>query len=214
MVAVVEDESDVASREDGSRVGQARMVAGVVYSENPRTYTFVHVAPKGWRDTREWFARYSRGLSLIAGEGVVRMYIVTDTVAVPAHEVWFEFDHAPGPGGQHVNKTATRATLCFHLEASPVFSPAEKRRLATFFGRRIGADGVLRLVAAGERSQSANRRAAEERFVFLVAEGIKPRTPRIATRPTRASQERRRQEKRRVAQRKSARKTPQPDDDE
>jgi len=142
------------------------------------------------------------------------MYIVTDTVAVPAHEVWFEFDHAPGPGGQHVNKTATRATLCFHLDASSAFSPTEKRRLTAFFGRRVGADGVLRLVAANERSQSANRRAAEERFIALVAEGIRPRTPRVATRPTRASQERRREAKRRTAQRKSARKTPQPDDDE
>lgn len=136
------------------------------------------------------------------------MYVVHAAVVIPAHEVWFEFSHAAGPGGQNVNKVATRATLCFAVDASGVLDPFQKRRIRLALAARIGRDGVLRVACGTERAQSLNRVRAGERFCALLRLALAPRVPRVATRPSRASVTRRRDAKRRIAQRKRARQKP------
>lgn len=112
-------------------------------------------------------------------------------LSIPRHEIWFEFSHSSGPGGQNVNKVATAATLCFHPGTSSILTPYQKDVIQRKLARRINADGVLRIAAEDERSQSGNRRLATERFCQLLAEALRPRKKRTPTRPTRGSIERR-----------------------
>lgn len=122
-------------------------------------------------------------------------------------EPWFEFraDRAAGPGGQHVNKVSTRITLLFDFEHCPRFTPPQRDWIRTFCASRLSADGRVRVVAQRERSQSANREAATQRLLQIIAEALHRPMPRIATRPTAGARRRRLSEKRRNSQRKDER---------
>ena len=107
------------------------------------------------------------------------------------------------PGGQHRNRSHTRVELRLPL-ALMGLTPAELERVRTVLRHRVVDDALV--VRAGERrSQHQNRIAAEERMVQLV-DGALHRDPRrVATRPTRGSQERRLEDKQRQARRKRER---------
>jgi ribosome-associated protein len=115
------------------------------------------------------------------------------------------FDTAGGPGGQHVNKTSTRATVLFDIQSCALLSDAQKRRIVARLKSRVSRDGELRVVSQKERSQSANRQAAEARLLELVRDVLTPVRPRKPTRPTAGSVRRRLAEKRRRSERKSER---------
>src|SRR4051812_32925429 len=104
-------------------------------------------------------------------------------------EVAFRFSRSSGPGGQHAQKTSTRAEALFDVEASVALSPAEKRRVL----ERLGP--VVRAVAQDERSQLRNRELATDRIVAQLREANRVRRARQATKPTPASKERRAGEK-------------------
>ncbi len=133
---------------------------------------------------------------------------------IPEREVWFEFSHAGGPGGQNVNKVATAATLNFHVASAGTLSERQKSVVASRLANRINADGVLRVTASDGRTQGANRAAAAQRFCELLAEVLKPVKKRRPTRPTHASVERRLADKRFRAARKSGRGRTEPPGDE
>ena len=112
------------------------------------------------------------------------MYRVTDQIIVPGHEVWFEFSHSTGPGGQNVNKVATRVTLCFSPDKSAVLTDGQKAWAGERLASRIGADKVLRVSCDEMRGQAANRSRAIERFCELLREAIAPPVERkVVTEP-------------------------------
>lgn len=125
---------------------------------------------------------------------------------IPRNEVWYEFSHASGPGGQNVNKVATAVSLCFHPSSSMVLTQLQKDAIHRKLAGRINVDGVLRITADDGRSQSANRRLVAGRFCALLADALRPVKRRTATRPTRGSIERRLLDKRFRAAKKSNRK--------
>lgn len=137
--------------------------------------------------------------------GETNGYEIRPGLWIPEREVWFEFSHAGGPGGQNVNKVATAATLNFHVASAGTLSEWQKGVVAARLANRINADGVLRVTASDGRTQGANRTAAAGRFRALLADALRPVKRRRATRPTRASVERRLGEKRVRAARKSGR---------
>jgi ribosome-associated protein len=136
-----------------------------------------------------------------------RVWIARDLTLDPA-EIEESFVRAAGPGGQHVNKTSTAVQLRFDVRRSPSLPHDVRARLERLAGRRLTRDGVLVLVAQGERSQKRNREEALARLVALVRAAARPPTPRTKTRPTKGSKERRLAGKKRQGALKSLRRTP------
>ena len=133
--------------------------------------------------------------------------VVTSSVKIPRHELVVRFSTSGGPGGQHANKTATRAELTFDVEASGAFTDAQRDRVRSKLGP------VIRVVADDERSQLRNRALAEERLVERLRGALHVDRPRRSTRPTRGSQQRRIDGKKQRGETKRARQRPSIDDD-
>jgi ribosome-associated protein len=110
---------------------------------------------------------------------------------IPDAELRFEFSRSGGPGGQYVNKVATKAALRFDLNASTVLSDEQKAVLRERLASRITAAGELLLTCSEHRTQPENKRAVTARFVALLAAALRPVRPRRPTAPTRGSRERR-----------------------
>jgi ribosome-associated protein len=130
---------------------------------------------------------------------------VTRSVVLPLAEVELQVSRSSGPGGQHAQKSETRVVAVFDVEASNALTDAQKRRVIS----RAGP--VLRAVAQDERSQSRNRELAVERLVEALREALRVERKRVATKPTKASRERRLGHKRRRSQVKRSRRPPNQD---
>ena len=123
-------------------------------------------------------------------------------ISIPDYELQYTFQRSAGPGGQNVNKVATRVTLLFDLRESIALSPAHKALIGRRLAGRINREGVLRVASQRHRTQPANRRAATERFVELLREALRPVRPRRKTAVPRAEKARRADNKRRRGQQK------------
>jgi ribosome-associated protein len=137
---------------------------------------------------------------------------ITATLAIPAEELEFAVSRSSGPGGQGVNTTDSRVELRFDVASSPSLSEQQRARLLEVLGGRLDRDGRLRVVAQTHRSQLLNRRAAVERLQALLADALRPRTPRRPTRPSTAAKRERLETKRRRGAVKRKRQPPAAED--
>jgi len=119
------------------------------------------------------------------------MLEIADNLIIPDAELDERFVRASGPGGQNVNKVATAVELRFDVANSPSLPEAVRTRLLAKRDRRLTDEGVLVISAQRFRTQERNREDARERLAHFVESGLRAPKPRIATRPTRASKERR-----------------------
>jgi ribosome-associated protein len=117
--------------------------------------------------------------------------IVSASLIVPDADLTFSAIRSPGPGGQNVNKVASAVQLRFDLANSMALDAGVKQRIRARAGHRLNDDGTLLFVARAHRSQERNRADALERLRQLIIESLLPPRPRRATRPTKASKERR-----------------------
>mgnify|MGYP001161058385 FL=1 len=125
------------------------------------------------------------------------MIKITQTISISDNEVQEVFIRSPGPGGQNVNKVATGVQLRFDARKSQSITSAILRRLRTLAGRRMTKDGVLVITAHRHRSQERNRVDALERLQALLRNAAEIPKRRRATKPTKASKERRLNSKKR-----------------
>src|SRR5215212_3929989 len=119
------------------------------------------------------------------------MIRITDQISIEESELEESFIRASGPGGQHVNKTETAVQLRFDVRRSPALPNDVALRLMRLAGKRLTKDGVLVIVAQNHRTQERNRAEALERLVALIQQAAVRPIPRRATRPTKASKEKR-----------------------
>jgi ribosome-associated protein len=136
------------------------------------------------------------------------MIIINDKLNIAEAELEFSAACSGGPGGQNVNKVATRVLLQFDVAHSPSLSPWQRQRLLSRLGSRINKEGVLRVVCQESRSQVDNRERVMERFAELLREALKYTPPRIKTRPTFSSKRRRLDEKKHQSRIKQSRRQP------
>jgi ribosome-associated protein len=124
------------------------------------------------------------------------MIPVTRTLLLDENELEFRFIRAAGPGGQNVNKVASAVQLRFDIGRSRSLPPEVRARLLHSADRRVSSDGVLVITAQRFRTQTRNRADAVARLITLVRGAMRPVKVRLATRPSRASRERRLEYKR------------------
>ena len=131
---------------------------------------------------------------------------------IPDDELEWRFSTSGGPGGQHANRTASRAELRFDITTSRAFDSASKDRILSRLGDRAPG-GVVTIVADDTRSQWRNRQIARARLDDLLDAALRPPPPpRRKTRPSRAARERRLSDKRAQSRRKQQRRRPDNDD--
>jgi len=134
-------------------------------------------------------------------------------VSIDDDELNFTWSRSSGPGGQHVNKVETRATLWFDVAGSPSLSEAQRERVMQKLPTRITREGRLRVVSQRHRSRRANREAAVGRFVELMREALARPRPRTKTRVPKSVKRRRLEQKRRRSEIKRSRSRPRGGDD-
>jgi len=135
---------------------------------------------------------------------------VSKTVLIPEGELRWRFSRSSGPGGQGVNTADSRVELSFDVKRSRALGPVQRARALEHLGSRL-VGGVLTVRASAQRAQLQNREAARERLAVALAKAIAPPPPkRRATKPTKASAERRLADKRHRSQIKRLRR---PDED-
>jgi ribosome-associated protein len=136
------------------------------------------------------------------------MFEVNERIHIPESEFTWRFVRAGGPGGQNVNKVASKAVLFWDVGASAQLPEDVKARLRTQQRRRISNEGVLMLSSQRYRDQDRNRQDCLDKLRDMVLQATHVPRPRKATRPTRGSREARLRAKQRRSAAKSLRQSP------
>lgn len=132
-------------------------------------------------------------------------------IEILLRELKFKAIRSSGPGGQHVNKTASKIELSFHIASSNAISEREKQLLLEKLSSRISQEGIISLQCGETRSQHRNKAIAIERLITLLKQNLKVAKPRKKTKPSKGAIERRLKSKKGRALKKSNRKPPQID---
>ena len=116
-------------------------------------------------------------------------------ITIPWHEIVLQYVRSSGPGGQNVNKVASKAVLRFDLRRSASIPEAARGRAMARLESRLTRRGELVLSSDSYRDQPRNREAVIRRFQRLLADAVSVPKQRRRTRPTAAAKERRLSEK-------------------
>jgi ribosome-associated protein len=136
------------------------------------------------------------------------MLEVNARLRISEDEFHWSYARSGGPGGQNVNKVASKAELRWNVVASPSLPGDLKNRLLAHVRKRITTEGELVLTSQRYRDQSQNRKDCLEKLRLLILHVVTPPRPRKATKPTHASRLRRLQAKKRRAATKQSRGRP------
>ena len=141
------------------------------------------------------------------------MLPITDTVAISDEELDWSFARSGGPGGQHVNKVASKAILRWKAasSAAPIPPPAWERMKAAF-PSRFTTEGDAVIQSQKYRDQERNKEDCLLKLAEMVRAALVEPTVRKATKPTKGAKKRRLAEKKRTSQKKQSRRVSGHDD--
>lgn len=126
-------------------------------------------------------------------------------IVIPDDELEWTFARSGGPGGQNVNKVASKAQLRWRVTTSMVLDADARERLLVQQRNRLTADGDLLVTSQVHRDQERNRQACIEKLAEMIAHASQRPTKRRPTRPSRGARERRLESKKRRSEVKAAR---------
>jgi ribosome-associated protein len=136
------------------------------------------------------------------------MIEVTDAVRIPDGELAWSYARSGGPGGQNVNKVASKAVLRWAMAASPSVPGDVKARIRAAFPSRVTSDGDVVIASQEYRDQERNREACAGKLADMIRQALVRPKARRPTRPTKGSKERRLADKRKRSEQKGARRDP------
>lgn len=116
-------------------------------------------------------------------------------IEVIKQELNWKAVRSSGPGGQHVNKTASKVVIQFDVDNSKAFTEEEKMRVLKKLESRLTSNAVLIIESSDSRSQHQNREMGIERLLEIITNASKKPKPRKKTKPTKASKFKRLREK-------------------
>jgi ribosome-associated protein len=125
--------------------------------------------------------------------------VISRAIVIPLSEIEIAFTRSGGPGGQHVNKTSTRAEIMFDLAHSPYIPDSERVWLMGRLQSKLDGEGRIHIAAQEFRSQLRNKRAALERLQTMLHEAIKRPKKRKKSKPTKSSVEARLKSKKKAS---------------
>jgi ribosome-associated protein len=133
---------------------------------------------------------------------------ITESISVPDSELTWDFARSGGPGGQNVNKVASKAILRWNLPANTSLPADVKQRLSLAQRSRITTEGDLVIQGQRFRDQGKNIDDCREKLRLMILQALHVPKPRRPTKPSRASKLRRLAAKKQQAQRKAGRRPP------
>jgi ribosome-associated protein len=135
----------------------------------------------------------------------LHIHTATTALVIPARDLSWTAARSSGPGGQNVNRVASKVDLRFDLAGNVSLRPEVRARLARAHASRIDAQGRLVVVSQSARTQAGNLAVARERLAAWVEAATVVPKRRRATKPTRGSVRRRLESKKRTSEKKNSR---------
>lgn len=110
---------------------------------------------------------------------------------IPGSEIVLTYAASSGPGGQNVNKVASKAVLRWSVRDTTSLRPDDRALILVRLASRLTTEGELVIASDRHRDQGQNVAEVLERLKDVLRAALHRETPRKKTRPTRGSKERR-----------------------
>jgi ribosome-associated protein len=136
------------------------------------------------------------------------MLDINEQIRIPETEFSWSYVRSGGPGGQNVNKVASKAVLRWDLAASPSLPDEVKQRFRAQQANRVTVEGELVLTSQRFRDQDRNRQDCLDKLRELILHALFVPKKRKKTKPSKGARERRLGEKRHRSAAKSNRRAP------
>jgi len=128
--------------------------------------------------------------------------VINARCTIPTRDLTWRAVKASGPGGQNVNKVATKVELRFDLDGTDALGVMAKRRFRKTFSTRLDAEGFVVVTSQATRVQSRNLEDALSKLADMVRQALVVPKRRKKTKPSKGAQRRRLEAKRRQGEKK------------